>query len=74
MSFNTRIFAITCLKDILKKSLGRNGIIPDAVRRLHEKIAEEVKKMIGTDDKTKQKEAEKNGMPKEDGREEQGER
>ena len=74
MSFNTRIFAINCFKDIANKSLGRNGIIPDAVRRVYDDIARAAKEITGTDDKSKQERAEKNGMAKEDGREEQDER
>lgn len=64
MSLNTRIFAINCFKNIAKKSLGRNGIIPDAVKRVYDKIRTAVQEITGSaDDKSKQKRPETNGMP-----------
>lgn len=63
MSFNTRIFAIKCFKDIVNKSLGRNGIIPDAVKRVYDKIRTAVQEITGSaDDKSKQERLETNGM------------
>ena len=80
MAFDIKAFARSCMIEsakvtgYVKGAMGRNANIPVGIQKMRDDIENNVKELTGTDDKAKQKEAEKNGMAKEDGREEQDER
>jgi hypothetical protein len=79
MAFNIKAFARSCviesgkLTGFVKGALGRNADIPVGVQKMHDDIENCVKELTGTDDRSKQKEAERNGMAK-NSHEEQDER
>ena len=79
MAFDIKAFARSCMIENAKMTGYIKGIkennakIPVGIQKIHDDIENSVKELTGTDDKSKQKEAEKNGMTK-DSREEQDER
>lgn len=79
MAFDIKAFARSCMIETakvtgyVKGAMGRNANIPVGIQKIHDDIENSVKELTGTDDKSKQKEAERNGMAK-DSHEEQDER
>lgn len=79
MAFDIKAFARSCMIEnakmtgYIKGAMGKNAKIPVGIQKIHDDIENSVKELTGNDDKSKQKEAEKNGMTK-DSREEQDER
>lgn len=80
MAFDIKAFARSCMIEsakvtgYVKGAMGRNANIPVGIQKMHDDIENGVKELTGTDDRSKQKEAERNGMAKESSREEQDER
>lgn len=79
MAFDIKAFARRCviesgkLTGFVKGAMGKNANIPVGIQKMRDDIDNNVKELIGTDDRSKQKEAERNGMAK-DSHEEQDER
>lgn len=79
MAFDIKAFARSCMIEnakmtgYIKGAMGKNAKIPVGIQKIHDDIENNVKELTGTDDKSKQKEAEKKGMAK-DSHEEQDER
>lgn len=80
MAFDIKAFARSCtietakVTGYVKGAMGKNANIPVGIQKIHDDIENSVKELTGTDDKSKQKEAERNGMAKESSREGQDER
>lgn len=80
MAFNIKSFARSLaiesgkLTGYVKNAMGRNANIPVGIQKIRDDIENSVKELTGTDEKSKQKEAEKNGMAKETHEQEQDER
>lgn len=78
MAFDIKAFARKCviasgkLTGLARSALGKNADIPIGVQKMHDDIENNVKELLGTGDKSKPKEAKKDGMPK-DSRDEQDE-
>lgn len=79
MAFDVKAFARGCviesakLTGYVKGAMGKNANIPVGIQKMHDDIENNVKELTGNDDKSKQKEAERNGMAK-SSHEEQDER
>lgn len=70
MAFDIKAFARSCMIEnakmtgYIKGAMGKNAKIPVGIQKIHDDIENSVKELTDTDDKSKQKEAEKNGMAK----------
>lgn len=80
MAFNIKSFARSLviesgkLTGYVKGAMGKNANIPVGIQKIRDDVENSVKELTGTDEKSKQKEAEKNGMAKESHEQEQDER
>lgn len=79
MAFDIKAFGRSCTIEFakatgyVKNAMGKNANIPVGIQKMHDDIENSVKELTGTDDKSKQKEAEKMDMAK-NSHEEQDER